>query len=69
MSPASSCASDDLLTTAEVAALAEVSIATVNRWGSSRRLTPVVVAKGRVYRRADVMKFLAQRGARRRVAS
>lgn len=56
---APSCASgEDLLTTAQVAELANRTIATINRWAASGRLPTAAQANGRVFRRADVNQLL-----------
>ena len=52
---------DDLLTTAEVAELADKTVATVNRWAAAGLLVPAAQANGRLYRRAVVDEFLASR--------
>lgn len=54
---------DELLTTAEVAALLGRSVPTINRWAVEERLIPVMKVPGlrgpRLYRRADVEALAA----------
>jgi Helix-turn-helix domain len=58
---------DEWLTTAVVAALVGVDVATVNRWAKSGRLRVAVKLPGvrgpNLYRRADVDALLAEAGA------
>lgn len=57
--PARSCISDaDLLTAAEVARMVDRTVATVNRWAATGRLTVAAQANGRVFRRSDVHAFI-----------
>lgn len=52
----------DLIPTSEVAALANVDVATVNRWARAGRLRVAVKGPGRtgpnLYSRADVLRVL-----------
>ena len=58
------CASpNDLLTTAQVAAMTGRNIATVNRWAANGQLPTAAQANGRVFRRSDVDTFIATRKA------
>jgi Helix-turn-helix domain len=58
---------DELIPTSEVAALARVDIATVNRWVKAGRLHAAVKSPGlrgaNLYRRGDVAAFLAERAS------
>lgn len=60
-------ADDDLLATAEVAALVHRTVATVNRWAIEGRLRPAMKLPRRtganLFRLADVEAFLAERDA------
>ena len=57
----------DLITTAEAAALAEKSIATINRWAASGRLPVAMQFPGdkgaRMFRRRDVERLAKRRAA------
>lgn len=51
----------DLLTTADVAELLGVTVATVNRWAAAGALEAAAMAGGRVFRRSVVVAFAADR--------
>ena len=57
----------DFLTTADAAALLQVSVATVNRWAASGRLPEAMRLPGekgaRLYHRADVERLARNRAA------
>lgn len=58
------CPAGQLITTADVAAIAGVDVATVNRWATAGALKVEATAKGRVYRVGVVRRFLAARDAK-----
>lgn len=53
--------SDELLTSAQVAAMAGKTVATVARWAIAGLIPTAAQANGRVFRRSDVEAFLATR--------
>jgi predicted site-specific integrase-resolvase len=58
---------DELIGTSEVAKLAKVDVATVNRWVKAGRLQATAKAPGvtgaNLFRRGDVETFLAERAS------